>query len=255
VLTEFVYRGERFGLHTVSANDHLARVFAATGTFYELDLLEYVRQFITCDLAVDVGANIGNHTVYLRRFVASHVVAVEPYQEVLPALHANVAPFDHVTVCETALGSREARGLVQMPGDGVANAGAGSIVEDDRGHVAITTFDALLDDWRRQHGPRRVGLIKMDVEGSELEVLRGAIRTLTEDKPDLLIEAATPAALHALKALLEPLRYTAVTQWAITPVYHFRHQPNLEFLIRARCYRLAYLAGRVLGRFTRARRA
>jgi hypothetical protein len=58
-----------------------------------------------------------------------------------------------------------------------------------------------------------VGFIKLDVEGHEAAVLRGAERVLRESQPDLLIEAAEhnrPGALAAVAAVLAPLGYQGV---------------------------------------------
>jgi FkbM family methyltransferase len=51
--------------------------------------------------------------------------------------------------------------------------------------VPVTT----LDIWRTAAGARRIDLIKMDIEGAELEALEGARETLRDDRPVLLIQA------------------------------------------------------------------
>ena len=61
-------------------------------------------------------------------------------------------------------------------------------------------------------GFSRVGLIKVDVEGHELEVLRGALSTIEKDRPSILVEAEDrhrPNAFASVCELLAPFGYTA----------------------------------------------
>jgi FkbM family methyltransferase len=196
-----------------------------------------VQRFIPCDVAVDVGANIGNHSLFFRRFVARGVIAVEPYRVVLPSLRANLAGLDAVTVYEVALGTREGHGTIFMPTGNGGNAGLGNVSDRGAGgDIPITTLDALIERWSAEHGDHRIGLVKVDVEGTELDVLKGGERLLKTYHPDLLVETATPSAFDELQAYLSPLGYVPITRWAITPVHHFRHNPTDGYVAEARSY-------------------
>lgn len=112
------------------------------------------------DCAWDIGANEG---LYARLFTAATdglVVAVEP----LPARIIDLAEIEGVEVVQAALGDRDGEGRLSVRGD----AGTTSIISDG-GEIAVRVMraDTLAD---------RVGrpdVAKIDVEGYELDVLRG----------------------------------------------------------------------------------
>ncbi len=78
-------------LETASPNDYVAKYLRVQGEFYERVLLEHIAlRGPRGGLFVDVGANIGNHSVYFARFLADCVVAVEPSPQLIPVLTRNL---------------------------------------------------------------------------------------------------------------------------------------------------------------------
>lgn len=130
------------------------------------------------DLFVDVGANIGSYTILATKVCGARSIAVEPDPHTSTALRRNVelnACTNHVEVAETALGSEVGRIAFTVGRDTVnkvASADASEVQE-----VPITTLDKLVDG-------RIPALIKIDVEGFEPEVIKGAVKTLSE--PNML---------------------------------------------------------------------
>jgi FkbM family methyltransferase len=158
------------------------------GTF-EPDETKYLSsQLDTSDVFVDVGANIGYFTC-LARARGVHAIAIEPLQSNLRALYSNVAAngwVDNVEVFPVAVGAAPAllelygvsTGASLMPGW----AGASKL---NARTVPVSTLDILLGG-RFEH--QRL-LVKIDVEGAEHQVLRGALRTLArEPRPRWLLE-------------------------------------------------------------------
>ena len=249
-MTAFTYDGRRFDLRGVSDDDAIVARIRRKGTFYEVGLLEYVARVARARraalaasgadadagcVALDVGANIGNHTLYLRSFVVDHVLAFEPNPAVLPALRDNVAAHvDRCTVVAKALGAAPAGGRIDLAPENAGNVAMARVVVEpasgdahgDGGNVVVSTLDGELDAWREAHPGVRPILVKIDVEGMELDVLEGARRLLGTLHPDLFVEAATPAHLAALVRHLEPYGYRAIGRWASTPVHHFCHAPG-----------------------------
>jgi FkbM family methyltransferase len=129
------------------------------------------------DVVLDVGANAGAYTVLFAGWVGrhGHVYAFEPATDTRRLLDEVIAlngVADRVTTVGHAVGGEEGRTRFTTNGsDGtnrvVSHAAAGTI------EVPATTIDAFCE--RLNVSP---ALIKVDVEGAELEVLRGARRTI-----------------------------------------------------------------------------
>lgn len=159
------------------------------------ELRMLLRSFRDLDVAVDVGANVGVYSGVLSR-LARTVVSLEPnihcvsfLQRVLPpnCIVVRKAASDRcgeavlrIPVYERGL--RESRGTI-APGNRLAGS-ATRRVEEQR--VVSEPLDQILA------GPglagRRVGFIKVDVEGHEHAVLRGAEATIRAHHPALLVE-------------------------------------------------------------------
>jgi FkbM family methyltransferase len=171
------------------------------------------------DTALDVGAHKGLYTFWLARAAgpSGHVVAYEPLPELAGALRRATRSrrLAHVAVRECALGEAAGEARLAVPvRDGAPVPGHASL----EGH-ARAAGSRELDVARRvldaEPLPRPVAFAKIDVEGHELEVLRGARELLRRDRPHLLVEIearhAGPKALETC-ALLRGAGYGA---WAL----------------------------------------
>jgi FkbM family methyltransferase len=139
---------------------------------------------------VDVGANKGAYLYWMRRAVGADgkVFAFEPQARLAAYLRGLVSKmrWTNVSVRETALSDSSGTGILHIPGVGDS---PGASLE---GAVLTTGVcrdeTCAVDTLDRQLEGQRVALIKIDVEGHELAVFRGAERTLTESRPTLLFE-------------------------------------------------------------------
>ncbi len=159
---------------------------------------------------VDVGAHSGLLTRPLAALRGSVVLAFEPLPTVLPALRAAVAALPNVEVRAEALSDGPGRLVLSVPVlDGVPAAQWASTAKDyaRHPHVAVQAFEVSttrLDDL----GLTDLTAIKLDAEGAEYAVLRGARETLARCRPVLTLELeerhaegctwAVPAFLDAL---------------------------------------------------------
>lgn len=137
-------------------------------------------------VVVEAGANIGAHTVPLAQLVgdAGQVYAFEPQRRVFQVLNGNIAinSLRNVFCLQKALSDKSGNLLVPILSTEVSNNfGALELGEWTYGEeVDVTTIDSMkLSSCR---------LIKIDVEGMELNVLRGARETIKKLKPVLYVE-------------------------------------------------------------------
>ena len=139
------------------------------------------------DVAVDVGAHKGAYTYWMRRAVGEtgKVFAFEPQPRLAAYLaQASAAMgWENVRVRACALSDAPGVGTLRIPA-GPSTQGAALSAEAGVDGVScrLATLDAELA------GEGRVAFLKVDVEGHELAVFRGARRILAEDAPVVLFE-------------------------------------------------------------------
>ena len=139
--------------------------------------------------AIDVGANIGLHTLTMATAVQEgRVIACEPHPINRSKLRDNLSlnSLTNVIVSGTALGAESELVSLHSPDD-TTNLGMASVLPlgDWPGiEVESTTIDALC----KMEAADRVDLIKIDVEGLEGAVLAGAREVLERDRPVLVFE-------------------------------------------------------------------
>jgi FkbM family methyltransferase len=156
-------------------------------------------------VAVEIGANIGSHTVALARACAPGVVhAFEPQQRVFQALCANLALNDVTNVVAYPHACGSSQGWAVVPSVNYSqhtNPGCVSLLPD--GQQGQRTQVVALDDLELP----ACHLIKIDVEGFEPEVLRGAARTIERCRPVLYVENDRAANQQTVFDLISSHRY------------------------------------------------
>jgi FkbM family methyltransferase len=140
---------------------------------------------------IDCGANEGLYTLYAARRIgpAGRVLAIEPSTREVQRLRANIAlnQLNNITIEQVALGNQSKRALLTVAGPGHEALNTMSSIEEPlrQEEVQVETLDALVD----RHQLERVDLIKLDIEGSEVQALLGSGETIERFSPILLIEA------------------------------------------------------------------
>ena len=176
-----------FGFKLVSGNYAANRAMLA-GEF-ETEETNVIRQHLSgAEIFVDVGANIGLYAC-LARSAGKYVIAIEPQTRNLEYLYASLSlnGWADIEVYPLALG--DGHGLVSLYGASGPSAsllaGWAKYSKRHRQLVPLTTLDTLI-------GNRFAGkklLIKVDVEGAEYAVLRGAQTTLAmSPRPTWMVE-------------------------------------------------------------------
>jgi FkbM family methyltransferase len=146
-------------------------------------------------VAVDVGANWGIHSLYLSRLAGGDglVIAIEPFPPAFSDLQWHLAANGcrNVRALPVALSDRDGTSTF-LPGESSCTGRLGdslSAVAVEAGTVVSTR---TLDDVIEEVGVARLDLVKIDVEGAEGRVLRGAERAVTRFRPALVIDLHTP---------------------------------------------------------------
>ncbi|ELS53006.1 FkbM family methyltransferase [Streptomyces viridochromogenes] len=134
-----------------------------------------------CGTAVDVGGWFGPWTHRLCRR-SRQVVTVEPVPHLARLLASGTPP--NVRVVQAAASDRPGTARLWLPPGDEGDRGVSSLVRRDIHARALDVPCVALDDL----GLRDVGFVKIDVDGNELAVLRGATAVLARDRPALFVE-------------------------------------------------------------------
>jgi FkbM family methyltransferase len=173
--------------------------------------------------AIDVGANVGVMAIPLARAVgpAGAVVAIEPLAENVRRLEANAAlnALTNIVVRQVAAGEHEERIDLQVAAD--AAYGSTRSISPGMAQVGVVSVESLpLDKIWADLGSPEVSVVKIDVEGAEAGVIRGASALLERDRPVLMLEANTASDLAELTSLLRPYRYSEQPMDGFMPWNH-----------------------------------
>jgi FkbM family methyltransferase len=188
----YIFKSKRavstpFGFTLVSRN-YIANRMMLQGTF-ETDEVSIIKSHLQkADVLVDVGANIGYYTC-LARSLSKYVVAFEPQPQNLECLYASLNKNGWSDIEIFPLGLSHSPGLLTLYG---ASGPSASLVKGWAGYperfkkvIPVNTMDNLLCN--RFDGKKL--FIKIDVEGAEYDVLKGAVKTLTmSPRPTWFIE-------------------------------------------------------------------
>jgi FkbM family methyltransferase len=176
--------GKRIRFFVTNRHDSIMK-FHHEGVFYETEELDLIkRHYPRGGTFVDIGANVGNHAVYVSRFTkSSRIIVFEPNPTAISILKENLF-LNHCKNVDTrflgiALGAKKGR-LRQSTPD-ANNLGHTCYFEDASGDIQAIDGDALILD-------EPVEFVKIDVEGMEIEILSGLQQTVRRWRPTIFIE-------------------------------------------------------------------
>ena len=154
-------------------------------------------------IAVDIGANVGNYALYLSHKF-SEVIAIEAHPHTYRLLKMNCDSRPRIKTLNYAISSKSG-GNVKITEVGKFQSTMAKIENQMSGdkdrrsfQIERRTLDALLSKLNK-----RVGLIKVDVEGHDLQAIEGATKTIKSHKPIIIFEynAYNPEMLEKLNCL------------------------------------------------------
>lgn len=217
---------------TVFGNDKIGRKIVRRGLFEEesltflLDLLGQMQQ----PLVLDIGANIGNHTLAFA-IAAARVHAFEPIDSIYAVLERNIShnQLDHVSAHRLALSDKDEDSAIHLNKSG--NVGASSFDQRNTESEAVIVQRCRGDELLPALGIDRVDLVKIDVESHEIYVVRGLMNTLRTQRPVITMEWNDPLTIE---------RFTGSQELAFL-------QSEYTILVLGRNYDKGWWRGRPLG--------
>ncbi|WP_320675079.1 FkbM family methyltransferase [Prochlorococcus sp. MIT 1341] len=171
------------------SNTYLSIVIMSSGVYEvkELGLVEsMLKQFDDLDLMIDIGANIGNHSIFLSKYFNT-IIAFEPQPILVSLLEHNLkfCQEKDYQIFPIALGAKQSEAFISF---NRFNPGGASLSEDSgTTKVQVEKLDDVLDS-ADLPAESKVSLIKIDVEGMEADVIRGATKTIEKYRPIVLFE-------------------------------------------------------------------
>ena len=201
----------------------LRRTLAApVGPDYTQDLeVRFLHTYLTPrGVFVDVGANAGAYAVVAEQSVGSRsLVLVEP----LPSLAERLRErFPASRVVNAALSDRRGTATIRIPSiDGKAYDTRATLNDHDEPgqsgadepEVELRTLDDVADELRL----RRIDVLKVDVEGHELELLAGGRETIARPRPVVLIEIEARHHDFPLTDIFRELESLGLAGWVFDP--------------------------------------
>jgi FkbM family methyltransferase len=203
---------------TLPADQYIGKSIQLYGEWSHGEVEQIGRLLRPTDNVLEAGANIGAHSVFIARDIcaAGTLYAFEPRRILFQLLCANLMlnGVENVETLQLALGEDEA--WIEegpLPVSVPVNAGAFSLgaIPGAGEQVRIVPLDTMLDRLKP------LALLKADIEGHELKLLRGAARLIARDRPILYLENDRPELSEALISHLFELGYDA--RWHIVPLF------------------------------------
>lgn len=232
--------------YRLDLRDNAQRTLYFTGWYERRYVRALIQELQPGDVFVDVGAHIGVHALEaarrLRQLGSGDVIAFEPASDMCDLLLQVVcrSGLHNVTVVRAALGASEQdkRELhndsesFEPTDSGVRSFyGPGSVIEE----VKVITFDS----WAREKMLPRLDVVKIDVEGAELEVIKGMTESIAKHKPrvigieirDYLLQRANVSP-DQLFGILDTSGYMPAPACGLEGNYLFRRRSQLGGALR-----------------------
>lgn len=159
---------------------------------YELPTIKFIKNTVKPNMTIlDIGGNVGLMTLLFSKFLGNtgqvHTFEPEPRNFADLLENININQFKNITLNQLAVSDKDAKLKFYLSNS--INAGTHSLVYNNdlsKEFLEVTAIKA--DDYIRQNNIAKVDLIKIDVEGAELDVINGMDELLSRDTPILIVE-------------------------------------------------------------------
>ena len=166
--------------------DHIAHAINLNGLYEKesLDILFEWLHFLKVDFskstAIDIGANIGNHSLYFSDLFEK-VISFEPSKKTFKVLSLNSELSDNIICFNIGLSDYKREGVLKTIKENIG----GSYISDVKSNNSEIIKLEKLDSFKEF---TNIKLIKIDVEGHELKTILGAQEIIKENMPIIMFE-------------------------------------------------------------------
>ena len=156
---------------------------------YEKTMVAFLAHRLQGGIFFDVGANIGTFSLGLCK-VASHVHAFEALGSNVERLKKTIKEnyLDNVSVIHGAVSHNEGHEVHLFRYKSGAHSDVSCLNLDGRGDIIETVKTITLDSYVKREKIERVDIIKIDIEGSEPDALKGAVEVIKRFRPLIVCE-------------------------------------------------------------------
>lgn len=190
----FVMRTKLYRLMAHPQKGTLTRAIIRRGHWEPEETQAFMDCLKTGAFVIDVGANFGHYAMVAGGAVGPNglVVAFEPHDATFALLSENCALQPSRNITPVCAGVAERDGALALTGD-TGNPGGHSFVAANvyRTGETVTVPVYAIDSYiAEQHGDRKLDVMKIDVQGLEGQVIRGATATIDRDRPIIFMEVS-----------------------------------------------------------------
>ncbi len=170
--------------------DYIQRKILFNSRYYEdLNLFYITKLFrgginLMNKVVLDIGANIGNHSIYFaKECLAGKVISFEPIEQTFKILQKNIKLNElQDIIIPYNFGIGEEQSYASASDYDLTNIGGITLQNTSNGNIKIFSIDEL-------NLNENISLIKIDVEGFEEKVIKGSLKTIKKYMPMIMIEA------------------------------------------------------------------
>jgi FkbM family methyltransferase len=215
----FVMRTKLYRLIAHPRKGTLTRAVIRRGHWEPEETEAFIRCLKPVAFVVDVGANFGHYAMVAGSAVGpdGRVIGFEPHGATFTLLSENCALQPYANITPVRAGVAAKNGEMALTGDS-ANPGGHSFVAANvygtgaTERVPVYTLDSYIAD----HGEgRKLDLIKIDVQGLEGQVIRGATTTIERDRPVIFVEVSPVPMKNAGEDYRDLLRFFEQRDYAV----------------------------------------
>jgi len=179
---------------------------------------------------IDVGANIGFHTIFASKILAPKggvVYAFEPFESNYERLNNNLHlnKISNCTIEQFGLYNEEKTVEICIGGLGTGNVSLAS-----QGQYKQDIHLIRFDDYVTSNNIKKIDVIKMDIEGAELMALQGMVSAIEKFQPVIILEINPMWTKRMDTSTTELIEYLHSLDYKIFPLQENRHQAPSEIM-------------------------